>query len=161
MSASAGIRFPRGSPLLSFFLIALLFLGGGVFGVELAEIMAPDSILAQFVGLFLLPLSFAIGMQLWLGFALLMAIGHLIVYVFRKKKSVSQQPATPFTAPPGAFVFLPVSLFLSVAAGILTAIVSSLNFFLVFFVYICVGAIYGTVVWMIARSGYLPLPESM
>ena len=50
--------------------LVLLFLGGGSLGVWLAIRLAPESILAQFVGLFSFSLPFAIGLQSWMGAAI-------------------------------------------------------------------------------------------
>jgi hypothetical protein len=54
--------------------LVLLFLGGGSFGVWLAGRLAPESILAQFVGLFSFSLPFAIGLQSWLGAAIVVEV---------------------------------------------------------------------------------------
>ena len=52
------------------FVLALLFLGGGIAGLGIAHVVAPGSFAAEFFGTFAFPLSFGIGLQGWVGMAL-------------------------------------------------------------------------------------------
>lgn len=131
----------------------LLFFGGGAAGVGVSEYLAPDSILAQFVGLFTFPLPFVIGLKAWLGLAIGVALWRTAV----------RGPATPGDAraetPAGSIVFVPVSVALVGAAGLATGILgSSLGILATFGLYVLLGLGYGTACWIAARSGYLPFP---
>ena len=70
---------PAGRPVKwQILVLVLLFLGGGSFGVWLSGRLAPESILAQFVGLFSFSLPFAIGLQSWMGTAIAVEVFRLI-----------------------------------------------------------------------------------
>jgi hypothetical protein len=145
--------------------LVVLFLGGGVIGVTLAELFAPGSWIASFVGLFALPLAFGVGLQLWYGFALLSLIPRLIgrlrgapaVAVSTAKQATSATPAIP-----GGFVFLPVSSGAGFVAGAVTGVLSPTHSaWLVLLAYWAVGTTHGVLSWQLARRGYLVPPESI
>jgi hypothetical protein len=75
------MRGARVSVWVQVFVLALLFLGGGVAGLGVARSVAPGSFPAEFFGTFAFPLSFGIGMQAWLGMALVGGAG-LIIGIF-------------------------------------------------------------------------------
>ena len=133
--------------------LALLFLGGGAAGVGLSQHLAADSILAQFVGLFTFSLPFVIGLKAWLGLAIGVALWRTAV----------RGPATPAEAraetPAGSIVFVPVSVALVGAAGLVVGVLgSSLGILATLGLYVLLGVGYGTLCWLAARSGYLPFP---
>ena len=140
---------------LQVFVLAVLFLGGGLLGVGLSQWLAPDSILAQFVGLFTFPLPFVVGLQSWLGLAIGLALWRTALH----------GPMTPderrTAIPAGSFVFVPASVTLIGCAGFLVGILgSSLGILATLGLYVLAGLGYGTICWLCARSGYLPfLPE--
>lgn len=134
--------------------LVVLFLGGGVGGVLLAERLAPDSIIAAAAGLFALPFTFAIGLQLWLGTGLLLAIVHRL-----RGRQFSRRPGQ-LLIPAGAFVFVPLAVALNGAAGIVLALAgSSIGWFATLLLYPALGGLYGTACWRLARAGYIPLPH--
>ena len=134
-------------------MLALLFLGGGAAGVGVSRFLAPDSVVAQFVGLFTFPLPFVIGLQSWLGLAIGVAMWRTAV----------RGPATPADAraetPAGSIEFVPVSVAFVGAVGLLIGILgSSLGILATLGLYVLLGLGYGMACWLCARSGYLPFP---
>ena len=133
--------------------LALLFLGGGAAGVGLSWSLAPESVVAQFVGLFTFPLPFVIGLQAWLGLAIGVAMWRTAV----------RGPVAPADAraetPAGSIVFVPVSVAFVSAVGLVIGILgSSLGILATLGLYVLLGLGYGTACWIAARSGYLPFP---
>jgi hypothetical protein len=134
--------------------LAVLFLGGGVAGAQLATRLAPDSLLAPFVGLFSLSFPFVVGMHLWLGLAILGALWRLVT---RRRLRGNFAPGE---VPPGSFAFVPTCVVLSGGAGFLMALFgTSLGFVRTIGLYLLIGLTYGMACWLMARSGYLPFPE--
>jgi hypothetical protein len=143
-------------------LIMLLFLGGAVLGMELAERLAPDSWVAAFVGLFMLPLAFMLGMQFWLGLALLGAIGYGLRYLVQRAagSTASLRESVPTMIPPGSVAFFPIASLSGALGGLITGLVASeAGFFAVLSTYTAVGVGYGLICWQLARNGWLPFPE--
>jgi hypothetical protein len=136
------------------FVLALLFLGGGVAGAGISGTLAPDSSAAQFVGLFSLSLPFAVGMNLWLGFAITTEVWRAV----RRRGRPARDAAPP--VPPGSIAFVPTCLVLVGFAGLLIAILgSSLGVVVTVALYLALGLLYGTACWLSARNGYLPFPQ--
>lgn len=134
--------------------LVVLFLGGGVGGVLLAERLAPDSIVAAAAGLFALPFTFAIGLRLWLGTGLLLAIVHRL-----RGRTFERQPGEVLI-PGGAFVFVPLAVAFNGAAGLVVAIAgSSIGWVATLVLYPTLGAVYGSACWRLARAGYIPMPH--
>ena len=153
MSSSSSNVSSRRSPWHQVGVLAVLFLGGGVAGVTLSEFLAPESIVAQFVGLFTFPLPFVIGLQSWLGLAIGVAMWRTAV----------RGPATPDRArletPAGSIVFVPISVVFVGAVGLVMGMLgSSLGILATLGLYVLLGFGYGTLCWLAARSGYLPFP---
>jgi hypothetical protein len=131
---------------------AVMFLGGAGAGLGLATWRAPGSFAAQVVGMFTFSLPFAIGMQWWLGTALLLALWGL----------VTKGPRTPLPGevPGGAIVFVPVCAALVTTAGLLVgALATPRTIVATTALYLAVGVLYGVACWRLARSGYLPFPQ--
>jgi hypothetical protein len=148
----------RAHPVRSGWLQALaltvLFLGGGVAGSGIAQRLAPDSIVAAFVGLFTFAVPFVVGLHLWLGLAIGIALWRLARH---GRRGLSD---TPSPVPPGSAVFVPVCTLLVGGAGLLVGVFgSSLGVVTTVGLYLLLGLGYGTVCWLCARSGYLPFPE--
>ena len=133
--------------------LGVLFLGGGAAGVGIARFLAHDSILAQFIGLFTFPVPFVVGLQSWLG----LAIG---VAMWRTAAHGPAKPGEQRTeVPAGAIAFVPVSVALVGAFGLVVGILgSSLGILATLGLYVLLGVGYGTACWLAARSGYLPFP---
>ena len=145
-----------GKPLsLQVIVLATLFLGGGAFGVGLAQWLAPGSVAAQFVGLFTFSLPFAISMQFWVGSALVVAVWRTLTR--GPKKAGHHEQAE---IPGGSIVFIPTCTALVTVAGLLVALFgSSIGVIGTAGLYLVLGAIYGTYCWLFARAGYLPFPN--
>ena len=138
------------------FVLALLFLGGGAAGVGLARALAPQSWAAQFVGLFSLSLPFAIGMNAWLGLALVTEAWRAIAG--RRPRPDASTIDAPI--PAGSFAFVPVCVVMVGLAGVLIAIAgSSLGALATIALYVTLGLLYGIACWLYARNGYLPFPH--
>jgi hypothetical protein len=137
------------------FVMALLFLGGGVAGLGVARSVAPGSFAAEFFGTFAFPLSFGIGMQGWLGMALVTEAWRTIGRGFRPAANPGD-----VRIPPGSFAFVPTSVLLVGGAGLMIAIFgSSLGALATIALYLTLGLCYGIACWLYARNGYLPFPQ--
>lgn len=135
----------------------LLFLGGGSFGVWLALWLAPESFLAQFVGLFSFSLPFAIGLQSWMGTAIVVEVIRLIA-----RRGRRLPPEKRSATPPGSFVFVPICTGVITCAGLLIGLFgSSLGVIATTGLYLVLGIGYGVACWLFARAGYLPIPQEM
>jgi hypothetical protein len=133
--------------------LTLLFFGGGVAGVLLPAWLAPGSFAAEAVGFFSFVVPFVIGMQAWLGLAIVLAVwGHL-----RRVRHPDAVRPTRADIPSGSFVFVPISTTIIGVAGLLIGFLgSSLGVIGTFALYLLLGLLYGTACWVAARSGYLP-----
>ena len=149
---------PHGRPVKwQILVLVLLFLGGGSFGVWLALRLAPESILAQFVGLFSFSLPFAIGLQSWMGTAIVVEVFRLI-----GRRGRRLPPEERSATPPGSFVFVPTCAGMITCAGLLIGLFgSSLGVMATTALYLLLGVGYGVTCWLFARAGYLPIPQEM
>ncbi|HZI82045.1 MAG TPA: hypothetical protein VFD69_21150 [Vicinamibacterales bacterium] len=146
---------PRPGVWTQVFVLALLFLGGGVGGLGIARSVAPGSFAAEFFGMFAFPLSFGIGMQVWLGMALVTEAWRTIRRGFRPAAKQGE-----VRIPPGSFAFVPTSVLLVGSAGLPIALFgSSLGALATIALYLTLGLFYGTACWLYARNGYLPFPQ--
>jgi hypothetical protein len=137
-----------------------LFFGGGVGGVALASLLAPDSILANFVGLLALPFAFITGMQFWLGFALFSALIHGVRRLLGRAEAPRESVANARAVPPGAYAFLFTSAAASIGSGFIIGLVSTrTGVFSTLLIYLLVGLVYGVACWLLAGFGFLPFPE--
>ena len=144
---------PARSVWLQVLVLVALFLGGGALGVALAGRLAPDSWLAQFVGLFSFSVPFVIGLQSWVGFALATALWRTVTRGARSPMDRQRE------VPGGSVVFIPVCAGLVAFAGLLIGLFgSSIGMIATVGLYLVLGLGYGVACWMSARSGYLPFP---
>jgi hypothetical protein len=135
--------------------VAILFLGGGFAGVGIARFVAPGSLAAEFIGLFSLSLPFAVGMQAWLGLALVTAAWRAI-----RRRERAAASAGEASIPPGSFAFVPTCIVLVGSAGVLIALVgSTVGALATIALYLTLGLLYGTACWLYAKNGYLPFPQ--
>ena len=151
-----------------YLLLGVLLLGGMGVGLALAKILAPGSAFAQFVSLVMLPLCLAIGMSSWYAAASTHVWNGLSEAMFQafSGKDFDQavdesMRALPFEgeALPGTFVFLPVSLVISLIAGGLVGLTTaSVGFLPVLGVMAMVGLGYGVLLRSLARNCFLPIP---
>ncbi len=158
----------RLGPVGLWLLLGILLLGGMGVGVILAKVLAPGSAFAQLVGLVMLPLCLAIGMSSWYSAASTHVWNGLAEAMFQafSGKDFDQavddsMRALPFEgeALPGTYVFLPVSLVISLIGGALVGLTSaSIGFLPALAVMAAVGLGYGVLLRVLARSCYLPIP---
>ena len=158
----------RLGPVGLWLLLGILLLGGMGVGVILAKVLAPGSAFAQLVGLVMLPLCLAIGMSSWYAAASTHVWNGLAEAMFQafSGKDFDQavddsMRALPFEgeALPGTYVFLPVSLVISLIGGALVGLSSaSIGFLPALAVMAAVGLGYGVLLRVLARSCYLPIP---
>lgn len=145
------MRRPAGTQAL---VLAVLFLGGGAAGVGLSQRLAPQSFLAQFIGLFSFAVPFVAGMHLWLGAAITAELWRRLA---GRGGSASVGASD---VPGGSVVFVPVCGVLVAIAGLLIGILgSSLGVLGTAGLYLLLGLSYGAACWQFARSGYLPFPH--
>lgn len=137
--------------------LAVLFLGSGGLGLLLAGIFAPGSWLASVVGLFALPVAFALSMQWWFGLALLGAVVRLV-----RRGGARPGPQARTEPLPGSFIFLPVSATMGLAAGMVIGFLSPTHSIgVVTGLYWAIGIVHGAAGWRLARAGVLMPPESI
>lgn len=152
----------------SFGLMALVIFGGAGLGFLMAYLLAPESDLAGFVGLFMLPLSFFIGLKSWHGIAMAVMskrlMGAAVKTVVGGKSfsdAVAEQTADlDMRAPPGTYVFLPIAIIISIPCALVIAFTAeSLGTMAAFGVVAAIGVAYGVLLRWLARSGRLPFPD--
>jgi hypothetical protein len=137
-----------------------LFFGGGAGGVGLASAVAPNSIIASFLGLLSLPFAFIAGMHLWLGMAILTLLVQLPKRLLSQTATQDSQRGKHEFIPPGSVAFAFTSLVTcSVSGLVIAAVATRLGFISTWALYVAVGVVYGTTCWILARTGFLPFPE--
>ena len=136
--------------------LVVAFGAGPILGMWLAHVLAPGSMVADATGMFAFPLAFAAGLQAWLGFAIFSAVLHL----FRRRARQTLPTRGP-DVPPGSFVFVPLCITAGLVAGLVVGWMSDTQTMLTsLMAHVSVGALYGAAVWRLARSGYLPFPDT-
>lgn len=142
----------RRSALITFPIIAGTFLGGGIIGLALTVALTPAYSVVQLFGLCGLPLAFIIGAQLWLGYALLRGLAHVL------RQGGLPRLAQSDTIPPGSTAFVVSSVGVSLILGVLVAIAPSrLGFLPTLAVFVALGAGFGIACHLLARNGFLPV----
>lgn len=143
---------------LRFVTLAMALFGGAGIGLLLAAWLAPGSLLALFFSFLLLPAALVVGFHIWVGFAVLLLVRHLIKRVARPSPTLAPRG---HVIPPGAWSFIPVGSCLGLLGGALIGLLlsngSAPNVTLAWWI---VGTAYGGALWHLARAGYLPFPES-
>lgn len=146
--------------------IAVLLFGGMAVGVLLAWLLAPDSGLARFVGLLILPLSLGAGIALWYAVAFATVWRLLSAALMQSarggdlesdlKARLQHLRGRPI---PGTHVFVPACLLISLAGGGLVGLApSARGFWLALVVFAAAGLGYGLLLRHLARAGRLPVP---
>ena len=138
------------------------FVGGLALGNFLPQWLVPGSETAIIITFLLPPLAMILGLQSWLGLAILAAVVRLIGAAVRRGFPPERRVGSGNAAvvPPGSFVFVPISTAILGFGGIFCGILpASEGFFAVVAGYLMAGASYGTLLWIVAREGYLPLPD--
>ena len=151
---------PR-SPWVTAPVVLGFFFGGGYVGIQLANGLAPNSAIAEFVSFFALPVSFFIGIVGWLGTAVLGALPKLVRLIRHKDRSSGRENGLAGSAiPPGSFAFVPAAIVSCTLCGLVVgALSTTLSFIIVVFLYFVLGIGYGAACWKLAQNGFLPFPE--
>lgn len=159
---STGMASSSPSPVFAALFSMVLFLGSGIGGAWLGRHMAPGSVVANLLGFLMLPMAFLVGMQLWMGAAIL---AWLVRLVFRRPRP----PSTIMASMPregagetrsGAWVFVVVCPLFTLPAGLVTGWLSeSYRILPVLGLYAAVGLLFGIAVWQLAKRGYIDLLE--
>ena len=151
---------PRRSPLLLLVILATVFFGAAALGAGLAALFAPDSQAATFVSFLLLPMALIAGFQAWLGLAIIILVPGFLIRLLTGNRPPASVRNGEFV-PPGSVVFLPIASGLGFAGGAFVGLVSDAHAaWLVILVYWLAGTGYGLALWILARTGYLPFPDS-
>ena len=151
-----------------YLLLGILLFGGVGVGLLTAKLLAPGSAFAQLVGLLMLPLCLAVGMSSWYSAASAQVwtrLAHAMFEAFEGQdfkdaveESMQQLPLEG-EALPGTFVFIPVSLVVSLIAGTLIGLTTaSAGLFPAVAVMAAIGLGYGVLLRVLARSRLLPIP---
>jgi hypothetical protein len=146
-----------------------LFAGGCLTGAGLAGWLAPDSVLASAVSVFMLPLGLTLGLAAWLGLAILSLPLLLLRRLAGRGKPAPPGAApagrpvpAPLQVPPGTSAFVACCLLLALVAGSVTgALASGRSFLAVLALYTVTGLLYGLLCRRLARSGHLPFPDEV
>jgi len=142
----------RRSALITFLIMASVFIGGGIIGLVLTVALTETGSVARLFGLCSLPLAFIIGAQLWLGYASVRIGAHLL------KRGALPRFAKSGAIPPGSAAFVLTSTTISTFLGVVVALAPSrLRFLPTLAVFIGLGAGYGIVCHLLARNGFLPV----
>lgn len=142
----------RRSALITFPVMAGTFLGGGIIGFVLTAALTPECSVIRLLGLCGLPLAFIIGAQLWLGYALLRGLAHVL------GRGGLPRFARSDTIPPGSAAFVLSSTGVSLILGLLVAIAPSrLGLLPTLAVFVALGAGFGIACHLLARNGLLPV----
>lgn len=154
-------EIPRRNTLIVVTVLAVAFFGAGGLGLALAATLAPGSQVASAISFLLLPAALILGFNAWLGLAILILVPQLIVRLLRPGPSRVLVEARREVVPPGSWAFLPMSSVIALAGGIVVGFLSvAYQGWVVALVYWLVGTIYGASLWFLARTGYLPFPDS-
>ncbi len=142
------------SPLLSFLVTVVMFIGGGLAGMGLGMWVAPDSPVAQFVAFLTLPLSFIASMVLWQGLTLVLLFFRMLR---RRQRNVPEEAVQ--TLRRKAVVMIPVPAVFCLPAGLLVGVLGDGVVFGAL-AFAAVGLGYGFGLWALAQRDLLPLLDS-
>lgn len=154
-------------PLRTTAIVGFLFFGGMALGVIASLILVPSSSIAMFIGFLALPLSFGLGMSMWYSVAnadMLQKIGRALLNSMRNRnltESLREELRTFYESPiQGTRVFLPVTLIITFACGVIIACLPGVpNMDAVVVAFLTLGLGYSLLVTWLARQGYLPQPK--
>ncbi|HEY5617181.1 MAG TPA: hypothetical protein VIK60_04510 [Vicinamibacterales bacterium] len=131
-----------------------MFIAGGFIGWGLSSWAAPRSGLAAGISGMLLPTAFVGGLLIWAGLDIVTAIVDLL-------RGRRHRPSSSDLATRSASWFVPVSLAVTCAGGLLVGILpGGQGPLLSTLAYGATGTAYGLAMGRLAASGYLPAPHS-
>jgi len=152
---------PRRNSLIAVVILAVLFFGAAGVGLTLAATLAPESQVASVISFLLLPAALILGFNAWLGLAILILVPQFIARLLRGSPIRPPIDSRREGVPPGAWVFLPISSLIALAGGVVVGFLSApYQGWFVALIYWLVGTVYGASLWFLARTGYLPFPDS-
>ena len=165
---------PPVTPLKAGLVSLGVFLGGGGAGWLLAFLFAPGAGLAIAISGLMLPAAFVIGTLAWTGVALLTLpfalwrrlrppaapeSGHAATESGRDRtggRRMEDAGISP-ALPPGARLFVPVSVLIGTLAGAAVGLIGAAPFFVTWFCYTVIGYAYGRLLHALALRGYLSI----
>jgi hypothetical protein len=151
---------PERSPWAQLATVLACFFVGPFAGLRLGLRLAPESDLAQTVGVFALASVFVGGMVVWMGLGVVVVVGSGLLNLIRgRRPGPATLRATERLVPPGyrSFVILGVSL--GAASGLLAGLVTPLGVGAAVLAWSALGTAYGVLLWAAAHYGWLPFPE--
>ena len=158
----------RLGPVGLYLLLGILLFGGVGVGLQTAKLLAPGSAFAQLIGVLMLPVCLAVGMSSWYSAASAQVWTRLTHAMFNAfegqdfkdavEESMQRLPLEG-NALPGTFVFIPVSLVVSLIAGTLIGLTAtSAGLVPAVAVMAAIGLGYGVLLRVLARHCLLPIP---
>lgn len=140
--------------------LILMFIGGFAVGEVMAHSLTPDTPLGAALTFMMLPLSLCVGMTCWVGVTILAGVAALIRRLAGGHGAPTGKPQRHVTVLPGSFVFVPVTVGICTAAGIIAGILSpGMGVLAATAAHFVTGLLYGLALWQSARRGFLPFPE--
>ena len=152
---------PRRNALIAVIILAMAFFGAAGVGLTLAATLAPESQVASVISFLFLPAALIIGFNAWLGLAILILVPQLIARILHRGSIRPPIDSRREVVPPGAWVFLPISSAIGLLGGIVVGFLTDTHQgWFIALSYWWVGTAYGATLWFLARTGYLPFPDS-
>jgi len=147
-------------PLLTLFSVAVMFLGGGVLGLGLAEWRAPTSWVSHFVSLFVLPLSYIASLVVWQGFFIIWGLLRLLFKLLKRTSPRMSHEQALQHLRRKALIMLPVAPVLCTPVGVVVGL-SGGALLSTTAIYFATGALYAGVMYGLAQKDLLPLLEEV
>ncbi len=142
----------RRSALMTFPIMVSVFTGGGILGFVLTAALTETGSIARLLGLCSLPLAFILGAKLWLGYALVRLLVHLL------RRGGWPRFTQSGAIPPGSAAFVFTSVAMSSILGIVVALAPSrLGSLPTLTLFVGLGAGYGILCHRLASNGFLPV----
>lgn len=168
MNQSTGFASPpQPNPWLVMAAVFGLFIGGGLAGIAIGNIVVADSETAIGLSGIMLPLGLILGLSAWVGVAILSIPIILARRLLALRQSTVQETKKPADSPDpigkGSFVFVVVSTAICALIGVVCALLSGSGYPFVAIVplYTGIGLLYGLLCWRLAWRGYLPFPDEL
>ena len=142
--------------LFGLVILAGVLFGGVVAGIAFAQIAAPTSGLASFIGFFMFPTAFVSALFAWAGFGLAgLFLGFAIDLGKTRSLNEAASRSSRITSPPGKLSLFLVSASTVTLFAILVSLFSPFSMLLVSAVGGGLGLLYGLFLYGLARLGLL------